>query len=283
MKTIGVIGLGLLGSAIAARLAQKGVQVAGYDIDPDALADFRSRGGRDCNSASQVFHSAETIILSLPEDLHVDEVLKKCLHHLRPGQFILDTTTGDPGRSAQRGRELAEKKVQYLDCTVAGSSEMLRAGTALLLVGGDAQAYGNCLPILELLSRKSFLVGPVGDGSRMKLVHNLVLGLHRAVLAEGLAFGRSLGLDPQTILEVLMQSPAASDVMRHKGGKMIHHEFKPQARMSQHAKDVKLILDLGEKNQQRLPLTQLHLQLLQGLVERGLGDLDNCAIIKAFE
>ena len=115
----------------------------------------------------------------------------------------------------------------------------------------------------------------------MKLVVNLVLGLNRAVLAEGLSFARSVGLDPTSALNVLRQSPAATIVMQTKGEKMVTGDFTPQARLRQHLKDVRLILE--QSPAARTPLSELHAELLQSLVDQGYGDEDNAAVIRAFE
>ncbi|MFZ9791367.1 MAG: NAD(P)-dependent oxidoreductase [Gemmataceae bacterium] len=283
MNHIGVIGLGLLGSAIASRLSPGNQQLHGFDIDP-AKRESANSAGVSCHiSAMEVARLADVIILSLPEDRHVDEVLAIIRPSLKPHCIILDTTTGDPECCERRLKDLSALGVSYLDCTVAGSSELLREGKALLFVGGNAQAFEKVRPILDQLAEKHFLIGASGAGSRMKLVHNLALGMNRAVLAETLMFAKAMGLDQRNVLQVLMQSPAASMVMQHKGAKMIERDFQPQARLHQHAKDVRLILDIAKTLEQQLPLSQLHLQLLEKVIQDGDGDLDNCAIIKAFE
>jgi 3-hydroxyisobutyrate dehydrogenase-like beta-hydroxyacid dehydrogenase len=117
----------------------------------------------------------------------------------------------------------------------------------------------------------------------MKLVVNLVLGLNRAALAEGLAFARACGLDPGEALRVLRAGAAYSQVMDAKGRKMVDHDFRPQARVAQHLKDVRLILAEAERAGAAVPLSELHRQLLERVVAAGLGDADNAAVIRAFE
>ena len=112
---------------------------------------------------------------------------------------------------------------------------------------------------------------------------NLVLGLNRAVLAEGLSFADKLDLDLETVLNVLAKSPASSKVIETKGEKMLTGDFTPQAKLSQHHKDVALILESAEKQGGSLPLSHLHEELLSQLIQQGYGDLDNSAIIKAFQ
>ena len=116
----------------------------------------------------------------------------------------------------------------------------------------------------------------------MKLVANLVLGLNRAVLAEGLSFAKSLGLDLNLVLDVLKSGAAYSKVMDAKGRKMIDEAFEPQAKLSQHLKDVRLILKLATASDRELPLSLLHQQLLESAESAGNGDLDNSAIIRAW-
>lgn len=116
----------------------------------------------------------------------------------------------------------------------------------------------------------------------MKLVVNLVLGLHRAVLAEGLSFAKACGVDPAVALDVLQAGPTFSRVMETKGKKMLAGDFEPQARLSQHLKDVRLILAEGSKHEAKTPLSQVHAALLEALEAAGHGQEDNSAILRAF-
>ena len=116
----------------------------------------------------------------------------------------------------------------------------------------------------------------------MKLVVNLAIGLNRAVLAEALAFGESYGFESEKVLEVLMASPGHSRMMDSKGQKMVDRDFAPQARLRQHLKDVRLILDAAKCTSASTPLTELHATLLQQLADAGFGDEDNSAILRAF-
>jgi 3-hydroxyisobutyrate dehydrogenase-like beta-hydroxyacid dehydrogenase len=126
-------------------------------------------------------------------------------------------------------------------------------------------------------------VGPCGAGAKAKLVHNLVLGLSRTVLAEGLALARSLGLNPETMLTMLRASPAVSRVVEIKGPRMIHGQYDPEARLAQHLKDVRLILETAQARGCRVPLSTVHARLLAEAMAAGWGDLDNSAIYRVFE
>jgi 3-hydroxyisobutyrate dehydrogenase-like beta-hydroxyacid dehydrogenase len=282
-RSIGLVGLGLVGSALAERFLQSGLGVIGYDIDPDRRREFAGLGGRCAGSAGEVARACGRTVLSLPTSEVVDEVLGEAGTDLRDGQVVLDTTTGDPSRSAAAGTRLAARGVHYLDAAIAGSSEQVRAAAAVALVGGEPAAYADCADLFRCFARESFHLGPWGSGARMKLVVNLVLGLNRAVLAEGLAFARACGVDPSEALRVLRAGPAYSRAMDAKGRQMVEHDFRPQARLAQHLKDVQLILAEARRTGAAVPLSEMHRDLLERLTTAGLGDADNAAVIRAFE
>jgi 3-hydroxyisobutyrate dehydrogenase-like beta-hydroxyacid dehydrogenase len=282
-QTIGIIGLGLLGGALAQRLLDSGRALIGYDIDPARLDAFRAMGGQPADSAAAVSEVCDTVLLSLPTTDVVEAVIAQVDAHLRPGLIIIDTTTGEPERTARLGERLARRGVHYLDATVSGSSAEARKGNVVVMAGGGRAAFDACEDIFRSFAKQWFHVGPCGSGARMKLVVNLVLGLNRAVLAEGLALAERAGLDPALALEILKAGAAYSRAMDHKGERMLRRDFTPQARLSQHLKDVRLILAMGEGAGAKLPLSALHKQLLEGLEAAGLGHADNSAIIKAFE
>jgi 3-hydroxyisobutyrate dehydrogenase-like beta-hydroxyacid dehydrogenase len=178
---------------------------------------------------------------------------------------------------------LAQMGVNYLDATVGGSSRQVRMREAILICGGREDAFARCTDLFDQFSRQAFLVGPAGSGARMKLVMNLVLGLNRAVLAEGLEFARASGIDPRTALGILKASPAYSRAMDVKGERMLNGDFTPEARLSQHLKDVRLVLSSGASSGAYLPLSTVHRSLLEDVETAGYGAMDNSAIIKAFQ
>jgi 3-hydroxyisobutyrate dehydrogenase-like beta-hydroxyacid dehydrogenase len=167
-----------------------------------------------------------------------------------------------------------------LDATVSGSSRQFRDGEAVMMVGGDAAAFEACKDVFKILSEKVFYLGPSGSGSKAKLASNLILGLNRLALAEGLVFADVLGLDLPGFLELLKVSPAYSAAMDTKGEKMLDRDFTPQARLRQHRKDVSLILEYARREGQGLPLSQAHLDVLDRAIAAGDGDLDNAAVIR---
>jgi len=267
-EVIGIFGVGLLGSALASRLDEAGIPWVGYDPARPDLAP----------SPQAVLDAANTLILCLPDSNYTARLLKDI-----PGpRLVIDTTTGDPDAMAGFAVMLRNREIRYLDVTIGGSSTHLRTGAALLMAGAEPEDFAAAKYILDALSPQTFHCGRPGSGARMKLVFNLVLGLNRAALAEGIAFAERAGLNAARTLEILQAGPAASRIMERKGPKMLSRDYTPESRLAQHHKDVRLILGEGAKYNIALPLSQMHDAILTAAERLGLGASDNSALIEAY-
>lgn len=282
-EPVGLIGLGLMGSALAGRLRAGGFPVLGFDLRPERVAEARALGVTPAADAHQVFRSCRRLLLSLYESADVRGLLEQAQDELRPGQLVIDTTTGDAASAAGAGRRLAARGVDYLDATISGNREQLRRGEVTFMVGGPPAAFAAAEDLWTCLAAHHFHLGDWGAGAAMKLVSNLVLGLNRAALAEGLALASALGLNPATALAVLKASPAYSRMMDVKGDAMLRHDFTPVARLSQHLKDVRLIVEAGAAAGLPMPLSRAHRDVLEAAEAAGLGPLDNAAILQVME
>jgi len=278
---VGFIGVGLLGTALATRLAGAGFQLCGFDPDPNAAERLSALGG-SVLSPQQLARRCRRLIWSLPGPAQVRETAAVLEPLLEPGTIVLDTTTGDPDDVEAHAARFAALGIAYLDCEIGGSSRQTAAGEAIVICGGDAGALDGCRDILDAISSRIFHTGAAGTGTRMKLALNIAIGLHRAVLAEALAFAERNGIEAGRALEILKSGPAYSRAMDVKGAKMLSRDFTPEARLAQHLKDVRLILETGRATGARLPLSALHEQLLAEAVESGLGASDNSAVIELF-
>ncbi|MBL9146602.1 MAG: NAD(P)-dependent oxidoreductase [Verrucomicrobiaceae bacterium] len=265
ITSIGIIGMGLMGSA----LMQMTGAVHGWDLDAARCVNART--------SAEVFDQCEVVFLCLPHTGTVREVLGSVA--LRPGLIVIDASTGDPREMAALGVDLARQGVHYLDATISGSSAQLLKHDVLVMVGGEATVFERCRALLLRFARDVVHVGPWGSGAKMKLVTNLVLGLNRAALAEGLVLAQQLDLNLADTLDVMRRSMAYSRIMDTKGEKMIAQDFSTQAKLSQHLKDVRLMLAASPIP---LPLTETHRALLEKAEAMGLGDADNSAVIKAI-
>lgn len=280
---ISIVGLGLLGSALAQRLLEGGFQVAGYDLLEGNREKLTAAGGMAVESAGEAVQWAPITLLSLPNSDIAATVVEEIVAAEVRDVWVLDTTTGSPESSEAMARKLAECHCHYADLTIAGSSREVMAGEAVAMFGGSPEEMGQFEPLLQCLVRRSFAVGKPGNAARMKLVSNLALGLHRAVLAEALVFAQALGLDARSALDVLRATSSYSRVMDVKGDKMVEGEFSPDARLKQHLKDVRLMEEQALQYGAPVPLTHLHRNLLELGEAMGLGDLDNSSILRVYE
>ena len=284
-NTICLLGCGLLGTAMASRWLAAGWQVRGYDLNEQRRGELANLGGRPVAALSELIEaeSPSPLVMCLPDARVVRQCFDAISPHLLTGQLLIDTTTVGPEDAIHMSQRCQTRGLHWVEANVAGSSQQMAQGEALLLLAGDDAAVQLAQLILAPLGPHQFTVGASGNAARMKLVVNLAIGLHRAVLAEALTLASSLQLNLSSTLEVLRACPSYSRAMDVKGQKMLERDFTPQARVAQHLKDVRLMLAAAELDGQPLPFSELHAKLLQSLVDRGLGELDNSAILLAYD
>lgn len=279
---IGLVGLGLVGTALSTRLSQVGFQVLGHDHDQEACRRWLARDGAIATSLRSMAQQCAQVVLAVFDTAGVQAVVEG------PGgllegtetQAIIDCSTGDPDALRALAARLAERGIDFIEAPLSGSSLQIGQGQATMLLGGDADAIRRHETLLQAIAPQRLHVGGAGMGARAKLATNLVLGLNRAALAEGLVFAERLGIDAEAFLALVLATPARSEAALAKGERMVRNDFTPQSRIHQHLKDVRLMLAAAQANGHRLPLTQTHAALLQAAVQAGDGELDNAAIIR---
>ena len=280
--TIGIIGLGLVGTAIAQRLQGAGFTCVGYDIDARACARFAAAGGRLATSARDLGQKAPQLITAVFNTQDVLKVIEGPNGALEGGtpQVVIDCSTGDPEQLTWFAARLQTRGIGFIEAPLSGSSAQIAAGEATMLLGGDAGIIEAHAALLDAITTTRLYAGGTGMGARAKLATNLVLGLNRAAFAEGLVFAEKIGIAPEKFLELVLASPARSEAAAIKGPMMLKGEFTPQSRIRQHLKDVDLMLEQARAAGQRLPLSETHAALMRAAIEAGDGELDNAAIVK---
>ncbi|GAB5445300.1 NAD(P)-dependent oxidoreductase [Gymnodinialimonas sp.] len=271
---IGIFGLGLIGSALAGRLLSAGFSVAGYDPEPERGAALSALGGtaasaRDVWKAQAVFSCV----------FDTDQLAALIADAPETNTLLISMSTCDPERMADLSDAAEAKGISLVEAPISGTSKALAAGDVLLLVAGDEAAIQRLDPVFNALARQYITVGDIGNGNRAKLAINLVLGLHRAALAEGMVFAEALGLEPADFLAMAKASAAYSAVMDSKGQLMVDRDFAPQGRIVQSAKDFTLIRDSAAAKGQGLPFTETYLAMMEDALAAGEGDLDNSAVL----
>ncbi len=282
-ESVGVIGLGLMGTALSARLMDAGIIPIGFDIDAKRSREFGVAGGELAVSATALAARCRTIIVAVYGAGQVDKLLAELerSEYLKQTAMIC-TTTCAPDEIAAIAERAAASGVALLEAPISGTSAEVREGSALALVAGDADAVEAAATVLDVIAPKRVKVGGIGDASRTKLALNLILQNNRAALAEGIVFAERLGLDPRLFLSIARESAAYSSVMDTKGEKMLMRDFTPQSHISQTLKDAELILAEGRRRSLQLPVTSAQTDLLRAAIALRGGECDSSAIIEAI-
>lgn len=287
VKPVGILGLGLVGQALAARLQGGGYQVVACDPAETAQAAAQALGVPVVTSGQALAAQCDVVLIAVLDDA----ALRLCAESLAqsPSQpkLVISCVTASVEATQFAETLIARNNTAFADMTLLGSSQQIAAGQALGLLGASDSVARHWANLLALLCPDYRHVGPCGYGVRAKLACNLVLGLNRAALAEGLVLATTLGLDGTVFLDLLRQSPAYSRAVDVAGPRMVARDFapgsRPLSRIHQHRKDLGLMLDEGRKNGLNLSLTEAHAKLLDRAINQGLGDMDNVAIIQAIQ
>jgi 3-hydroxyisobutyrate dehydrogenase-like beta-hydroxyacid dehydrogenase len=285
-EKIGLVGVGLMGSAMSEQLIDAGYEVQGFDIDTKRLNDLEERGGKAAASPGAATEGARAVILSLMTSDVIREVCfgtEGIVEAKSPDILVIDTSTSRPEDSAANAEKLRENGIAFVDASLSGSSPMIRTKNIVAMVGGEKADFERAKPILETFARSVYHLGANGAGARTKLIVNLILGLNRMAVAEGLCLGMKSGMDMETLLTVLKDSFAYSKAMENRGERMIKADYDdPMSRLFQHHKDVGLMLEQGQNLGSPMPLLSALKQVLVSAEATGLGQLDTSSIIEVL-
>jgi len=290
MAAAGVIGAGLMGTACARRLIQAGIEVVAYDVDEAKRAAIAKLGARTAGSVGETARQCLTLVLCVFNTDQVEQVIEgkggvlDAMGNEPAPCTLICTITCDPDRLAALATRIAPRGAQFLEVPVSGTSRQVAEGDGVGLVGGDRAVMEQAAPVLDAICPRRYYLGGVGNGSRAKLAVNLILGLNRAAIAEGLVFAERLGLDREAFLDVARGSAAYSQVMDIKGALMARREFRnPISRVDQSLKDFHLMIEQARAKGQELPFASVYAQMLEDCVRNGEGEWDNAAIAEAIQ
>jgi 3-hydroxyisobutyrate dehydrogenase len=278
---VGIIGLGLMGTALAERLVGAGITVIGFDIDPIRRDKFRDDGRKIAASAGDLVGQSQSIVIAVYDGAEVEALLGEFESGpARPNLVCMTTcATGEIERIAARA---ANAGFAFVEAPISGTSAEVRDGTATALVAGNAEVIKALDALLAALCPRRTRVGNIGDASRTKLAINLILQNNRAALAEGIVFAERLGLDGRAFLAAAQQSAAYSRVMDTKGEKMLSRDFRPQSHIAQTLKDAELILQEARQLGLHLAITEAQADLLRAAIALGGPERDSSAVIEAI-
>ena len=285
-QAIGVVGVGLLGTAVSGVLLEAGHRVVGHDVVAEKLQALVARGGRGARSAAEVARSARIVFTVLPTLEAVEQAIagaEGILAGASKETIIVQMSTISPELAVRMEQAARAGGAALLDAPVSGTSAMVARRDCVVTVGGERSAYEAARPLLETIARKVFHVGPCGMGSTVKLVTNLVMGLNGVVLAEGLTLARRAGVDPAQMLEVLRHGAAASKMLEIRGPLMVEGRFDAMMKVDLFLKDIRLMLEAAQALHVPLPLTGAMQQLYTAALAAGQAKDDLASIVRVYE
>jgi 2-hydroxy-3-oxopropionate reductase len=286
MKRIGIIGVGLLGSAVASRLLQGEFEVKGFDTRPEQVKVLQAYGLKPVRSIADAAAESEAVFTILPSLAIVEDVIAGAgglIETAAPGTTLIQMSTISPELTRNLASAAAAKGLDFLDAPMSGTSAMVERGDCAIFVAGDRTLAQACQPVFDAIGKKTHYVGEVGAATLAKLATNLLVGLNTAALAEALVLGAKGGLDPALLLGILKESAGASKMVEVRGPLMVDHRFAAQMKVDLFLKDFKLMLDEASRLGVSLPLTSITQQLATATAAAGRGEEDLAAIVTTLE
>lgn len=282
-QTVGMIGLGIMGSAMSYNLGRAGFRVVGFDIVPRRRAELARLGGIAARGPRDVAARANIIVTSLPSAKALEQVASE-LGSAARGTIVIETSTLPIAvKQAARGT-LARRGVVLLDSPLSGTGAQARAKDLLIYVSGDRAAYRKIAPVLEGFTSASYYVGAFGAGSKMKFVANLLVAIHNVAAAEAMVLGMKAGLDPAMVLEVVAGGAGGSRMFQVRGPMMVKGDYS-EATMKNEVwqKDMTIIGDFARELDCPTPLFAASAPIYNAAMAMGLGKQDTGAVCAVLE
>ena len=286
MRTIGFIGLGVMGAPMADNLVKAGFDVVGHTRRPDGADRLVAAGGRRAGSAAEAARGADAVITMLPDSPDVESVLlgpDGVLATSDPGTLIIDMSTVRPQTARDIAAAAHDRGMESLDAPVSGGEQGAIDATLSIMVGGSADGFARARPIFEALGTTIVRVGPAGAGQLVKAANQLVVAGTIELVAEAIVLMEASGVDAAAGLDMLAGGLAGSRILELKRASMPARDFKPGFRIDLHHKDMGIALDAARQAEVALPMTSLVATLIQAARSQGLGDQDHSALLAVAE
>jgi 3-hydroxyisobutyrate dehydrogenase-like beta-hydroxyacid dehydrogenase len=280
MKSVGVIGLGIMGSAMSGNLVKAGFTVHGYDVLPARVAELKSTGGTAAASAAEVASLCDVVISSLPSAQALHEVAEEL-----KGRCIVVETSTLPIEDKVRARETLQRKgITVLDCPLSGTGAQARTKDLTVYGSGEQNAFEKTKPVLEGFSRAHYYLGEFGNGSKMKYVANLLVAIHNVAAAEAFVLGMKAGLDPQTIYQVAGDGAGTSRMFQVRGPQMVAGRYdEATMKFEVWQKDMKIIGEFATTLGVPTPLFNASAAVYTAAMAQGYEKQDTAAVCAVLE
>ena len=290
-RNVGVIGLGAMGSGMAQSLRRAGFVVHVFDLRPDACAAFARGGGVACDSAAELAAACEVVVSVVVNAAQTEAVLFGAgagdgggvADAMRPGSVFVMCSTVDPNASIAIEARLAERGLLYLDAPISGGAAKAASGQMTMMTAGRPQAYAKCQTVLDAMASKVYQLGDrAGAGSKVKIINQLLAGVHIAAAAEAMALGLREGVDAAALYEVITHSAGNSWMFENRMAHVLAGDYTPLSAVDIFVKDLGLVLDLARASKFPLPLSSTAHQMFMQASSAGFAREDDAAVIKIF-
>jgi 2-hydroxy-3-oxopropionate reductase len=286
MRTIGFIGLGIMGKPMAKNLLKTGYNLIVYDIDSEAVRELVKAGAKEGKSSQDVASQSEVIITMLPNSPEVKEAVlgkKGAIYGAKAGTIYIDMSSIAPSTSKEVSEKLRQKGVAMLDAPVSGGEPKAIEGTLAIMVGGPQETFDSVKDILGAMGSSVKLVGDIGSGNITKLANQIIVALNIAAMGEAMVLATKAGVDPEKVYQAIRGGLAGSTVLDAKMPMVLDGNFKPGFRIELHIKDLANALQTAKELGAPAVLSNQVLEIMKALQAEGKGKNDHGAIVQYFE
>ncbi|MDX6461026.1 MAG: L-threonate 2-dehydrogenase [Acidobacteriaceae bacterium] len=285
-KQIGLVGLGAMGMGMARSLRRAGYRVHVFDVRREVADGFASEGGVACGSPAEMARVCDVVISVVVNAEQTEDVLfgdGGAAAAMAAGKVFVMCSTVDPGWSIALEKRLAEKGILYLDAPISGGSAKAAKGEITMMTSGSPDAYAKVGGALDAMAAKVYRLGPsAGNGSKVKIINQLLAGVHIAAAAEAMALGLREGVDPAALYDVITHSAGNSWMFENRMAHVLAADYTPLSAVDIFVKDLGLVLDTARASKFPLPLASTAHQMFLQASSSGFGREDDSAVIKIF-
>lgn len=286
LPAVGLIGLGAMGRGMAASLRRAGYPVHVYDVRADAVQAFVAEGGVACGTPAEMAAACEVLVSVVVNAEQTEEVLfgpQGAAQAMRPGSLFVMCSTVSPNWSIAMEARLAELGVLYLDAPISGGAARAATGQMTMMTAGRPEAYAKAGGLLDAMAAKVYRLGDrAGNGSKVKIINQLLAGVHIAAAAEAMALGLREGVDAAALYEVITNSAGNSWMFENRMAHVLAGDYTPLSAVDIFVKDLGLVLDTARASKFPLPLSATAHQMFMQASSAGHGREDDAAVIKIF-
>jgi putative dehydrogenase len=282
---VGVVGIGIMGSAIAGNLLAAKSAVTGFDIAPDRQAAFAAMGGKAAASAAEVVAAADIMLTCLPSSAALEATVSAILAQRPAHEFILAELSTLPIETKLGCRDvLAAARIAMLDCPLSGTGAQALTRDLVVYASGDRPAFERAASVFARFARASHYLGAFGNGSRMKFVANLLVAIHNVASAEAMVLGIKAGLDPEAVVKVIADGAGTSRIFELRAPMMARGDYQPPTmKIEVWQKDMAVIGDFARRLGVATPLFAASAPLYNAAIGLGLGGDDTAAVCAVLE